>query len=187
MARIDKFLQALVKGEKCDLAPATRKEKELAALCEQQAVKQFGKEMVRDYLHLNDLELVDVKLQYELTGNNGLIANMTEQVIVEINGTAYTEMVRQQDADVQGTYNEYVGDRTYERVPFYIFNDNEYYNCSIYIKPELLPATISVYKETEKVKRLDSEYMPLLISPNGTKYKITVADDGTLSAVAATE
>lgn len=29
-----------------------------------------------------------------------------------------------------------------------------------------------------------SEFLPLLTSPNGTKYKLTVSDDGTLSAVA---
>ena len=36
MARIDQFLQALIKGEKCGLAPATRKEKALAELLEKQ-------------------------------------------------------------------------------------------------------------------------------------------------------
>ena len=31
---------------------------------------------------------------------------------------------------------------------------------------------------------MTEEFMPLLTSPNGTKYKLTVSDDGTLSAVA---
>lgn len=34
---------------------------------------------------------------------------------------------------------------------------------------------------------LPEEYAPLLTSPNGTKYKLTVSDSGTLSAVAVTE
>lgn len=32
--------------------------------------------------------------------------------------------------------------------------------------------------------RMSAEFMPLLTSPNGTKYKLTVSDDGALSAVA---
>ena len=32
--------------------------------------------------------------------------------------------------------------------------------------------------------RMAEEFLPLLTSPNGTKYKLTVSDDGTLSAVA---
>lgn len=47
--------------------------------------------------------------------------------------------------------------------------------------------TISLYAMGETVEPLPEEYMPLLTSPNGTKYKLTVADDGTLSAVAVTE
>lgn len=31
---------------------------------------------------------------------------------------------------------------------------------------------------------IDEEFLPTLTSPNGTKYKITVADGGTLSATA---
>ena len=34
------------------------------------------------------------------------------------------------------------------------------------------------------VKTLDEKYMPTLTSPNGTQYKLSVADDGTLTAVA---
>lgn len=36
----------------------------------------------------------------------------------------------------------------------------------------------------ETIHTMAPEFMPLLTSPNGTKYKLTVADDGTLSAVA---
>ena len=43
--------------------------------------------------------------------------------------------------------------------------------------------------ETTVVKTVPmaEEYMPLLTSPNGTKYKLTVADDGTLSATVVAE
>ena len=34
------------------------------------------------------------------------------------------------------------------------------------------------------VHQMDAKYLPFLVSPNGTKYKLAVADDGTLSAVA---
>ena len=37
---------------------------------------------------------------------------------------------------------------------------------------------------TAATNRLNEKYMPILTSPNGTKYAISVADDGTLSAVA---
>lgn len=36
------------------------------------------------------------------------------------------------------------------------------------------------------VHRLDEKYLPLLTSPNGTKYLLSVADDGTLTAIEAT-
>lgn len=37
----------------------------------------------------------------------------------------------------------------------------------------------------ETIHPMSEEFLPALTSPNGTKYKLTVADDGTLSAVAA--
>lgn len=41
------------------------------------------------------------------------------------------------------------------------------------------------YEESHmEVTPLDEKYLPALTSPNGTKYKLTVADDGTLSATA---
>lgn len=37
---------------------------------------------------------------------------------------------------------------------------------------------------SETIHPMATEFMPALTSPNGTKYKLTVSDDGTLSAVA---
>ena len=37
---------------------------------------------------------------------------------------------------------------------------------------------------TETIHTMAEEFLPALTSPNGTKYQLTVADDGTLSAVA---
>lgn len=37
---------------------------------------------------------------------------------------------------------------------------------------------------TETIQPMAEEFMPMLTSPNGTKYQLTVSDDGTLSAVA---
>lgn len=44
--------------------------------------------------------------------------------------------------------------------------------------------TMSIDHLARDFKRLDEKFMPLLTSPNGTQYQITVADDGTLSAAA---
>lgn len=51
------------------------------------------------------------------------------------------------------------------------------------IAQELL--TITFVKEA--VTPLPEKYMPLLTSPNGTKFKIQVSDDGTISATEVTE
>lgn len=53
---------------------------------------------------------------------------------------------------------------------------------------ETYKRTLHVYSvscltgEVETIKPLDAKYLPPLVSPNGTKYAITVSDDGTLSA-----
>ena len=44
--------------------------------------------------------------------------------------------------------------------------------------------TVSIAEVSETIQPMAEEFMPLLTSPNGTKYKLTVSDDGTLSAVA---
>jgi len=44
--------------------------------------------------------------------------------------------------------------------------------------------SISVEEAEGAVHQMDAKYLPFLVSPNGTKYKLAVADDGTLSAVA---
>lgn len=44
--------------------------------------------------------------------------------------------------------------------------------------------TSSLSYQKETIKTLDAKYMPCVISPDGTSYKIIVADDGTLSTKA---
>ena len=44
--------------------------------------------------------------------------------------------------------------------------------------------TISLSILSEVIHPMSEEFLPELTSPNGTKYKLTVSDDGTLSAVA---
>ena len=44
--------------------------------------------------------------------------------------------------------------------------------------------TVSISELSETIKTIDPEFLPALTSPNGTKYQLTVSDDGTLSAVA---
>lgn len=41
--------------------------------------------------------------------------------------------------------------------------------------------TLNGYTGFPSVKRLDEKYMPLLTSPNGSKYKLSVSNDGVLS------
>ena len=43
--------------------------------------------------------------------------------------------------------------------------------------------TYEFISETEAIHPMSAEFLPALTSPNGTKYQLTVADDGTLSAV----
>ena len=44
--------------------------------------------------------------------------------------------------------------------------------------------SISVEEAEGAVHQMDAKYLPFLVSPNGIKYKLAVADDGTLSAAA---
>ena len=48
----------------------------------------------------------------------------------------------------------------------------------------MVPYTVHIFHSTLTYIPLDEKYMPTLTSPNGTKYKITVADDGTLTTTA---
>lgn len=41
--------------------------------------------------------------------------------------------------------------------------------------------------ETKTIKRLDEKYMPILTSPNGTKFRLAVNDDGTVTTAEVTE
>lgn len=45
--------------------------------------------------------------------------------------------------------------------------------------------TLSIAEIEDEVHPIDPRCLPKLTSPNGTKYELTVSDDGTLSAVAA--
>lgn len=47
--------------------------------------------------------------------------------------------------------------------------------------------TLSIAEIKEEVHPMDVRCLPKLTSPNGTKYQLAVADDGTLSAVEATD
>lgn len=60
------------------------------------------------------------------------------------------------------------------------------HECTIYLPEAIEGETVDVklYEKTEVITPLDEKFMPVLTSPNGTKYKLTVADDGTLSATA---
>ena len=46
--------------------------------------------------------------------------------------------------------------------------------------------TISVTTSAETITPMAEEFLPILTSPNGTKYKITVDDSGTISATVVT-
>jgi hypothetical protein len=57
-------------------------------------------------------------------------------------------------------------------------------SCGIRPHDDSVPHTVSLYEIVEDVQKLDPRCLPELTSPNGTKYQLTVSDDGTLSAVA---
>lgn len=46
---------------------------------------------------------------------------------------------------------------------------------------------VDIFTSSKTVTHLDEKYMPTLTSPNGTKFKLTVDDSGTVSATEATE
>lgn len=46
--------------------------------------------------------------------------------------------------------------------------------------------SIAVFSVAKDVKKLDEKFMPVLTSPNGKKFKITVDDSGTISATEVT-
>lgn len=70
-------------------------------------------------------------------------------------------------------------------VPNYSFMEMTFPNAGIYfyaLKGNVWVSEMAWSNET--IHPMAPEFMPALTSPNGTKYKLTVADDGTLSAVA---
>ena len=84
---------------------------------------------------------------------------VTEDWVVVAEG--YVVFVRKAGADFQGT--------TIEKAGVYFLGMNGSHIESFI---------------TETIHPMAPEFLPLLTSPNGTKYQLTVADDGTLSAVA---
>lgn len=49
-----------------------------------------------------------------------------------------------------------------------------------------VPINVTIYEQTEIVSALDEKYLPPLISPNGKKFKLTVDDNGTITATEIT-
>lgn len=86
------------------------------------------------------------------------------------------------DEEIAQTGIENTGER------FYIYLNNDYSNETvefvITLGDVVETVTFGLSQKSETIQPMAEEFMPLLTSPNGTKYKLTVSDDGTLSAVA---
>lgn len=75
-----------------------------------------------------------------------------------------------------------VGDDTGE--PFLAVVQTRGESIAFFTNDESTGHTICVYEDAETITPMDESFMPVLTSPNGTKYKITVDDTGALSATA---
>ena len=75
------------------------------------------------------------------------------------------------------------GENDFSEYPFYI----HYESGNIYLMCGTTGVhSVSISEVETVVHRLPSEYMPYLISPNGTKWLLSVSDSGVVSATAAT-
>lgn len=80
-----------------------------------------------------------------------------------------------------GPYDSYEGSYDLSEVPFALFSSVGGGKTGIWCATTG-GHSVTVSIETETLKRLDEKFMPLLTSPNGTKYLLTVSDNGTLTA-----
>ena len=166
--------------------------------------KPFGEETTRtDYTSKSNYAL------YDILDNN---AQGGVELVYVVNGAEYTLKSKTAAGSISGSLTgsiAYVGNisllpinafeiNSYQSpkpesddVPFFFgiyISDQEYGMDWAYSKAPYDEngnyIDVEIFKETVTTKPLGEKYMPTLTSPNGTKYKITVADDGTLSATA---
>ena len=114
--------------------------------------------------------------------------NVGGSFAVEFNGESYICECKKHTDYVcyVGNLSLYIGYGEDTGEPFFIMHDNFSINkhlVYLYTR-ERSTHEVKLFCYEMKPKGLDEKYMPTLTSPNGTKYKLTVADDGTLSAVA---
>ena len=123
----------------------------------------------------------------------GLVSG--ESYLVTWNGTEYT-CVAQEFPDnslvALGNGSMLGGDDTGEPFALMEYSDSTAAETGFYVAIAPLDGTteltISIYGKGETIRKLDSRCLPTdatvfhLTSPNGTKFAVTVADDGTLSA-----
>lgn len=85
-------------------------------------------------------------------------------------------------ADIDGNHPEcWDGSHEDTGEPF-AFIDSQYYSPSgCFYASDNGEHTLIIHPMVSEVKKLDEKYMPLLTSPNGTQYKITISNDGKLS------
>lgn len=106
-------------------------------------------------------------IEYSLTGE-------VEKETFVGGSTWYFEIRNNETGETDGFRNVFIGFNQYDEPNKQISIVN--YQCSSMV--------LTVMMEQVNVTPLDEKYMPLLTSPNGTKYKLTVADNGTLTATA---
>lgn len=113
-----------------------------------------------------------------------LVAGQTYKVMWD--GTEY-ECISYTDANLVVVGNKHIQDNSADDTgePFYI-GDSGYNNSFAYTNSNADIHEICISKETETITPMAEEFMPVLTSPNGTKYKLTVDDTGTLSATEVT-
>ena len=114
-----------------------------------------------------------------------LVAGQTYKVMWD--GTEY-ECISYIDANLAVVGNKHIQDNSADDTgePFYIGDSGNNYTFA-YTNSNAAAHIIGISKETEAITPMAEEFMPVLTSPNGTKYKLTVDDSGTLSATEVTE
>lgn len=175
--------------------PLTRDEVTLYNLCQSHAYGSTTtvKEVLAE-CQLNRVDSGDGGLEFLINDPVKIVSG--EKYIVNWNGVEYHSTAVDVGEDVYlGNLGHAGMEDTGEPYVLQIYTEPiriEYDNFeTVYIYCVAVPfdgsttLTISIRQEVETIHPIDPKFI-VLTSPNGTQYKLTVADNGTLSAVAAT-
>ena len=131
------------------------------------------------------------------TLNISLLGNAGKKYVIEFNGMKYDCVCRQtNDNFIFAIGNSAIVDAAKEDTgePFFIYESMEGFNVVYWRESSGNPVTVVSYVEKESTKKIPSEYLPdvsSVVLPSSTsgsskKFRITVDDNGTISATEVT-